>query len=131
MTADPFSEAVCVFRPSERTGQADLILGRHWSVPVCQAAGGRRLPLAEDRRRRDALSRGAIVGIAFFASQSSTEHGTIPLAASLYPSSQQASRLIRPGSETLLSDLPRLRKQAAAQIELLFSLLDATEDTDT
>jgi IS66 Orf2 like protein len=67
----------------------------------------------------------------FFASQSSTEHGTIPLAASSYPSSQQASRRIRPGSETLLSDLPRFRKQAAAQIELLISLLDATEDTDT
>ena len=53
------------------------------------------------------------------------------MAASLYPSGQQASRWIRPGSETLLSDLPRLRKQAAAQIELLISLLDATEDTDT
>jgi hypothetical protein len=32
---------------------------------------------------------------------------------------------------TLLSDLPRLRKQASEQIEFLIALLDATEDTDT
>jgi hypothetical protein len=36
-----------------------------------------------------------------------------------------------PSDDTLLSDLPRLRKVASEQIELLIGLLDATEDTDT
>jgi hypothetical protein len=39
--------------------------------------------------------------------------------------------LTPPGDETTLSDLPRLRKEAAEQIELLIALLDATEDTET
>ena len=39
--------------------------------------------------------------------------------------------LTPPSDDTLLSDLPRLRKVASEQIELLIGLLDATEDTDT
>ncbi|UPK28239.1 transposase [Bradyrhizobium sp. 195] len=56
MLADPFSgHGLCV--PSQTRGpdQADL-LGWNGSVPVCEALGGRHLPLAEDRRRRDRLA---------------------------------------------------------------------------
>jgi IS66 Orf2 like protein len=64
MTAGPFSGAVYVFR-AKRADRIKLIfLGWHRPVPVCQTAGRRHLPLAEDRGRRDAFVSGAIVGTA-------------------------------------------------------------------
>lgn len=65
MTADPFSGAVYLCVPDQASGsdQADL-LGWHGSMPVRQTAGGRYLPRAKDRRRRDALVGGTIVGVA-------------------------------------------------------------------
>ena len=54
---------LCVPGQAGGPDQADL-LGRHGSVPVRQTAGGRHLPLAEDRRRCDAFVGGAIVGAA-------------------------------------------------------------------
>ena len=62
MLADPFSGTVlCVPRQTRGPNQTDL-LGWNGSVPVREAPGGRHLPLAEDRRRRDAFVGGAIVG---------------------------------------------------------------------
>jgi transposase len=59
MTADPFSGTVYVFR-AKRADRIKLIF---WgSVPVRQATGGRHLPLAQDRRRRDEIVGCAIVG---------------------------------------------------------------------
>ncbi|UFW71392.1 IS66 family insertion sequence element accessory protein TnpB [Bradyrhizobium sp. WU425] len=54
MLADPFSGTVDVFRAK----RADRILsfGMNGSVPVCEALGGRHLPLAEDRRHVMRLS---------------------------------------------------------------------------
>ena len=63
MTADPFSGAVYVFR-AKRADRIKLIFWDGGSMPVCQTSGGRHLPLAKDRRRRDAFVSGAIVGLA-------------------------------------------------------------------
>jgi len=62
MTADPFSGAVYVFR-ANRANRVKLI---YWdgTLSVREATGGWHLPLAQDRRRCDALVGCAIVGIA-------------------------------------------------------------------
>ena len=52
---------LCLPRQAGRPGEADL-LGRHGRVPVCQAAGGWRVPLAEHAGRRHASDRGAALG---------------------------------------------------------------------
>lgn len=46
MGADPFSGAVYVFR-AKRTDRIKLISGRHRGLPLRQAPGGRRVPLAQ------------------------------------------------------------------------------------
>jgi transposase len=61
MTADPFSGGG-LFIPDQAADQADL-LGWHGPVPVRQTAGGRHLPLAEDRGRGHEIIGGAIVGV--------------------------------------------------------------------
>ena len=52
---------LCVPRQARGSDQAGL-LGWHGRVPLRQAAGGRRVSLAEDRGRRHAAVRGAVLG---------------------------------------------------------------------
>jgi transposase len=64
MTANPFSGAVYVFQ-AKRADRIKLIFwDGYGSVSVRKTAGGRHLPLAEDRGWRDAFVGCAIVGVA-------------------------------------------------------------------
>ena len=61
LKADPFSADLLFSLQARRQSEADL-LGRHGPVPVCQAVGGRQVPLAAHRGRRDAAVGGAVGG---------------------------------------------------------------------
>ena len=50
----PFSGHVFVFRGAQRRHRKTSVVGRRWSVPVCQAAGARPIHLAEGRERHGA-----------------------------------------------------------------------------
>ena len=64
MTADPFSGALYVFR-AKRADRIKLIFWDGTGLCLFAKRAGRwRLPLAEDRGRRDAFVGGTIVGIA-------------------------------------------------------------------
>lgn len=63
MHCDPFDGDLRLSGEEGGPHQAGL-LGRHGRVPLRQEAGGRRVPLAKDRRRRHALVGGAIFGAA-------------------------------------------------------------------
>ena len=63
MMADPFSGAVYVFR-AKRADRINLIFWDGTGLCLFAKRLRRHLPLAQDRRRRDALVGGAIVGVA-------------------------------------------------------------------
>ena len=63
LKADPFSGVIFCFSFEARRQSETNLLGRHGPVPVRQAVGGRQVPLAAHRGRRDAAVGGVIGGV--------------------------------------------------------------------
>ncbi len=60
LAQDPFSGAIIVFRAKRADRVKILLLGRQWSDIDLEASGARRLQMAADHGRRDAIVAGAV-----------------------------------------------------------------------